>query len=247
MSADYLFYRATAEVPAPQKADPMVLGSIPQRAAAHCEPLLAASGYGWNIFAPCDFDLIWDGQLVYWRHADSETWLRLGDPAMLPMGDAFSQAAPAEYREWTHVPFLARAPEPGIVQIWSGLIVASPSGWASHIAPPSNYPRVNPVDVIEGIIETDWWFGPLITPVRILKTDVPLAFRRKSPYCQLKPIKTECFRSDIFSRARNETVAEGFDADRWANFAQALKARNEAHAKRGSYRKEATRVRKSEG
>ena len=54
---------------------------------------------------------------------------------------------------------------------------------------PANIPRSGSYELFEGIIETDRWFGPLITNMRLTKTDVPIDFRLIFP----------CFRS---SRSR---------------------------------------------
>jgi hypothetical protein len=40
----------------------------------------------------------------------------------------------------------------------------------------------------EGIVETDGWFGPLITNVRITKTDIPVDFRADFPLVQVQPL-----------------------------------------------------------
>ena len=40
----------------------------------------------------------------------------------------------------------------------------------------------------EGIVETDRWFGPLITNLRLTKTDVPIDFRPDFPLLQAQPI-----------------------------------------------------------
>lgn len=245
MPSSFVFFRATSDVPSPKRADPLVLGSISQRAALYCEPLLAASGYGWNLYPPLDFELLWDGNLTYWRELQSENWMALNPSVLLPGSDAFTESAPPQHREYTKFPFLARAPEPGIVQIWSGLIVRSPHGWASHIAPVANYPRQGSFDVVEGVIETDWWCGPMITPVRILKTDVAVTFRRSSPYCQLKPLLKECYSSDFQESFQAPIVAEEFDEQEWILLSESIAPRNNDCARRGSYRKEATRRRKS--
>ena len=42
--------------------------------------------------------------------------------------------------------------------------------------------------LLEGVIETDHWFGPLITNLRLIKTDVPIDFRQEHPMMQVQPI-----------------------------------------------------------
>ena len=45
----------------------------------------------------------------------------------------------------------------------------------------------------EGIIETDRWFGPLITNMRLAKTDVPIDFRADFPLLQVQPIPRHAY------------------------------------------------------
>ena len=52
---------------------------------------------------------------------------------------------------------------------------------------PANVPRSGNYELFEGIIETDHWFGPLITNMRLTKTDVPIDFRADFPLLQVQP------------------------------------------------------------
>ena len=45
----------------------------------------------------------------------------------------------------------------------------------------------------EGIIETDHWFGPLITNIRLTKTDVPIDFYADFPMLQVQPIPRHAY------------------------------------------------------
>ena len=47
--------------------------------------------------------------------------------------------------------------------------------------------------MFEGIIETDRWFGPLITNMRLTKTDVPIDFRADFPLLQVQPIQRNAY------------------------------------------------------
>lgn len=42
--------------------------------------------------------------------------------------------------------------------------------------------------MFEGIVETDHWFGPLITNLRLTKTNVPIDFKPDYPLLQVQPI-----------------------------------------------------------
>ena len=87
-------------------------------------------------------------------------------------------------------PLIAAGAEPGIVQIWSGLIAKTQKDWSLLIRPPANLPKSAKYESYEGIIETDVWFGPLFTNIRITKTDVPIDFWRDRPLMQIQPTTT---------------------------------------------------------
>ena len=69
----------------------------------------------------------------------------------------------------------------------------------------------------EGIIETDHWFGPLFTNLRIIKTDTPIEFRCDIPFLQVQPVPKEVY-ADKF--LRNFVVKEMHEltAQNWAQF-----------------------------
>ena len=58
---------------------------------------------------------------------------------------------------------------------------------------PVNIPRNGNYETFEGIIETDRWFGPLITNIRLTKTDVPIDFRADFPLLQVQPIPRNAY------------------------------------------------------
>jgi hypothetical protein len=53
---------------------------------------------------------------------------------------------------------------------------------------PANLPRSGGWEPFEGIVETDRWFGPLITNLRLTKTNVPIDFKPDFPLLQVQPI-----------------------------------------------------------
>ena len=43
----------------------------------------------------------------------------------------------------------------------------------------ANHPRDPRYEVLDGIIETDWWLGPIVTPIRLRKTELDPNERKK--------------------------------------------------------------------
>jgi Family of unknown function (DUF6065) len=232
------FYQLIPDAPAPRPADPEVLGSLPVRAVRFCEPVTAASGYGWWIYPPLDIDVTWDGHAVAWRLPGEERWQPVGDVVLSTFVDAFERrAAPAE-RDLSHIPVLMRGPEAGIVTLWTGLLARTAANWSILVRPLANYPRNSGYEALEGMMETDWWFGPLIATLRIVKTDTVLEFRKGRPLVQAQPVFREAYaRQTIGSLATVHGIDQMSEAD-WQRFLQALSMRNGPQASVGSYKRE---------
>src|SRR5690606_14069822 len=77
------FFRVIAQAPLPARADRAAGGTLPARAAQYCDAVIQASGFGWWMYPPMDFSLVWDGQQVHWTYAGQEAWLPL-DAAQFP-------------------------------------------------------------------------------------------------------------------------------------------------------------------
>src|SRR5436853_9391 len=60
------FYRFIEEARLPQRADRSAGGSIPTRGFRYCEPVTTASAFGWYVFPPMSFSLMWDGGTDRW-------------------------------------------------------------------------------------------------------------------------------------------------------------------------------------
>jgi hypothetical protein len=181
------FHRLIPNARLPQRADRSAAGSLPTRAFRYCEPATSASGYGYYIFPPISFSLQWDGRDVMWTWEGAGTWLPLKSAQFPGFRDLFDQVAPDEIREYSP-PFLGALQEPGLIQCWTGIVARTAPGWSLMVRPPANIPRSGSYELYEGIIETDRWFGPLITNMRLAKTDVPIDFRADFPLLQVQPI-----------------------------------------------------------
>ena len=55
------FYRLIPDAPEPRRADRSADGMLPTEAYRYCEAMASASAFGWYIYPPLNFSLIWDG------------------------------------------------------------------------------------------------------------------------------------------------------------------------------------------
>jgi len=187
-----VFHRVLPFGRLPQRADRSGAGSMPTRAFRYCEPSSSASGYGYYIFPPISFSLLWDGHDIMWTFDGASDWMPLKSAQYPGFRDVFDSIAPKEIQEYAP-PFLVAFQEPGLFQMWTGIIARTAPGWSLMVRPPVNVPRPGGYEPFEGIIETDRWFGPLITNIRLTKTDVPINFSAEFPLVQVLPLPRQSY------------------------------------------------------
>ncbi len=202
---------------APQCADRSAGGLLPTRAFRFCEAITTASAFGWYVFPPIAFSLIWDGTSIRWTYEGHDDWLPLGRAQFPHFADRFDREAPPEVRGFSP-PFLAALPEPGVVQVWPGLIARTRPGWSLLVRAPANLPRPGPFELFEGIVETDRWFGPLFTNVRLTKTDVPVLFDPAFPLYQVQPLPRSLYVEENLGRFERSEGVEGLSETDWDDF-----------------------------
>src|SRR5208282_3750155 len=88
------FYRVVSEARLPQRADRSAAGTLPARAARYCDAVTAAAAFGWYVFAPISFSLLWDGADVYWTYAGVEHWMKLDAVQFPHLRERFDGVAP---------------------------------------------------------------------------------------------------------------------------------------------------------
>jgi hypothetical protein len=215
------FYRAVPGCRAPIRADGSVLGTLPSRGFQYCEALRAASSFGWYVFPPIDFTLQWDGSQVIWTYRGAKAWYPLSSAQFPGYQACFDRAAPRRLRGFAP-PFLTAVPEPGIVQVWTGLMIGSAEDWSILVRPPANLPRSLAFDLYEGIIETDRWFGPLFTNVRLVKTDVPIHFSTETPLVQVQPLHRGTYAEEVSNGFGLVPDMTAFPAEAWSRYEQTI-------------------------
>src|ERR1700704_4193223 len=190
------FYGAVPGCRAPMRADASVLGTLPSRGFQYCEALRSASSFGWYVFPPIDFTLQWDGSQIIWTYRGAKAWYPLTSAQFQGFAAEFDRRAPKRLRGFAP-PFLSAVPEPGIVQLWTGLFVESAQNWSILVRAPANLPRSLAFDLYEGIVESDRWFGPLFTNLRLIKTDVPIHFSTETPLLQVQPLQRSTYADEV--------------------------------------------------
>jgi hypothetical protein len=242
-----LFHRIIPSARPPQRADKSAMGTLPTRAFRFCEPVVTASGFGYYVFPPIGFGLWWDGLSVKWRPAGFEEWLPLNTANVSGFPQYFDANVPEEVKGWWP-PFLGTQAEPGRVQVWTGLMVRTAPGWSTLVRPAANVPPKAGLVMSEGIIETDRWFGPLITNMQIVRTDIPLEFDPNFPLLQVQVLP----RIALDESAQNGfVVTEGlpaFGPEDWDDYYDTVIRPHVAeHRPRGQYATAARKRKKAEG
>jgi uncharacterized protein DUF6065 len=215
------FHTAIPGCRRPIRADPSVLGTLPARGFQYCEALRAASSFGWYVFPPMEFTLQWDGSQVIWSYRGAKAWYPLGSAQFPGYEAVFDRVAPRRLRGFSP-PFLTAMPEPGIVQIWTGLMIESAENWSVLIRPPANLPRNLAFDLYEGIVETDRWFGPLFTNIRLIKTDVPIQFSTEIPLVQVQPLQRSAYADGISNHFGLVVGPDAFSEQAWSRYEQTI-------------------------
>jgi hypothetical protein len=239
------FYRVFPAAPEPRRADRAAGGLIPTRALRFCDPLTSATAFGWWVFPPMGFSLLWDGSVgVFWAPEGSDSWYPLRAAQYPDFAEHFASIAPEDVGPYAP-PFLTTLIEPGNLQIFTGWIARTRPGWSSLIRQPANFPRHQGLECYEGIVETDTWFGPLFINVRLTKTDVPILIRDDQPLLLLTPIFREHYSDKLLDDVQIVGSLGDWTGAEWDGFRRTLVAPHKMdHRPPGLYATAARRRRK---
>jgi hypothetical protein len=101
-------------------------------------------------------------------------------------------------------------------------MVESAENWSVLVRPPANLPRHLAFDLYEGIVETDRWFGPLFTNVRLIKTDVPIHFSTEIPLIQVQPLHRSTYADEVSNAFTVLDNPRRFPAEAWQRYEQTI-------------------------
>jgi hypothetical protein len=230
------FYRLIPDAPAPRRADRSADGMLPTRGYRYCEALASASAFGWYIYPPLNFSLVWDGVEIAWTYEGAEDWYPARSVQFPGFRRLFEEVAPDPVKPLAPT-FLAVAREPGVVQIWSGYLARTAPGWALLSRGPANIPRTQGYEHFEGIIDSETWFGPLFTNVRLTRTNSPVEFHVRYPLFQVQPLLRQCYDETHF-----EVVGlSDLSAADWQAFEATIRPNTDQMRMMGHYAKDARR------
>jgi len=215
------FYRLIPGMRQPERADQAAAGTMPARAFRLCEAMRSASAFGWYLYPPIGFTVMWDGgSEMVWTYAGAEAWHAVTTTHFPGFPSHFDRMAPVDLKPFVP-PFLAAFKEPGILQIWTGVIARTASGWSLLVRSPANLVHSKAYDFLEGIIKTDSWFGPLFTTIRLTRINAPIEFSPEVPFLQVQPVH----RAQCYDKLDNYQVVpnmSGLTQDDWGAFRNTL-------------------------
>lgn len=239
------FYRLVSGARLPQRADRSAAGTLPTRASRHCDAVTTAASFGWWLFPPIDFSLLWDGEDIYWTWGDRTDWLPLSTAQFPDFASEFDTAAP-HAGQGCSPPFLTALPEPGLVQIWSGLIARTAPDWSLLIRPLANMPQRGGYALYEGIVETDRWFGPLFTNLRLTRTHAPVRFQSDFPFAQMQPLPRNAYADETMDAVTYVPQLGDLTSGDWDDYIQTVVQPNDDPGRpHGQYAIAARRRRKA--
>jgi Family of unknown function (DUF6065) len=240
-----------SDIRPPERASGSVRGSLPSRAVQHCPPVTAASGLGWYIFPPVDFALRWDGQETSWSllvENEPAEWrslaggydakLQVLTDAVAALPERFSADADIFDFQDRGVSFLDADPRAQhTLEITTGTVARTSPGWCLLARGVPNWPNDGGHQVLEGLVETDWYRSTIPTILRLTTPGKVVRFYRDTPLMLLQPVHRSTFaalgRADL-------TVCRGlaeWPDDLWAEYVDMRRKRQDP-TKRSAYRRE---------
>lgn len=231
----------------PMRADRAALGTLPVAALQYCEAITSASAFGWYAFPPLSFHVQWDGTNFIWTHDEGASWFPVRSEHLPNFADEFDASSPSDLVGLAP-PMLTAIAQPGVLQIWTGVMMRTRAGWSALVRPPANLARSRDYEPYEGIIETDRWFYPLFTNVRMISADKPVFFDQHKPLLQVQPLRRETYDEATLRTAEFLDGLEAFTPRDWDDYRASLSERGKNPMMLpGRYAREVRKTSKAEG
>lgn len=229
------FYQLVEGGLPPRKASRSANGSLPTDGFRYCEPVRTASGFGWYVYLPLEFWLLWDGAEVQWTIDGGAHWHPLAGAIQYPgFSDRFDAAAPDGCRGYAP-PFIVRGTEHDGLQIWTGAMISTAPGIAALLRSPANLDWRTDYTAWEGVVETDAWFGPLFLNIRLRKAGAPIVFRPTQPFLQVQPVPRALLKQTADASLQTVEGVQGLAPADWQAYADTVVRRMQTRRRLGDY------------
>lgn len=252
---DVEFFLFNPDVPPPVPASSTMRGALPLRAVQKCAPLTDATGFGWYLFPPVDFALRWDGQTTdFSRLVDNEPvhWQSLsgGYDLTLDEDQVALARAPERFKPDFDVfddhdgkiTFIDVDPRQGnTCEITPNMLARTSPGWCLLVRNPPNWPPPRDHQILEGVLDTDWYGAGVPIILRLLETNRVVRFYRTLPWAVMQPVPRVAVRAAHTGSGMRVTQGiENFPDDIWARFVEGRR-RRAAGLGQGTYKVEQSR------
>jgi len=225
----------------PRRASKDVQGTLSVAALRHCKPVQEANQWGYDLFLPFDLALRWDGAGSIELSFDVDgtgvgaEWLTLMPHCHYPdFADYWAQYAPAHLSQDVP-PFVTLGEDWSLVQIWSGVLARTRQDWSLLVRGPVNDSRRSlGYEVLEGIIATDRFSGPLPAILRLVTPNTEIYIPAHRPFVRVVPI----YRPHYDERLLDEFAVGGFadlPADYWQSYTEWVARIVDPESRRGEY------------
>jgi Family of unknown function (DUF6065) len=142
------------------------MDAFEDRHAYRCLPLTIANTHGWQVLAPVDFEVSWNGG----ASAKDLTVEALG---AMPGNAPFEHFATSNFSR-------------GVVTMHTGYLFRTPPGWNLLAGGPFNTPKPG-IAPLTGIMETDWLPYPFTMNWQMLQPGA-IRFEKQEPFCAIMPV-----------------------------------------------------------
>ncbi len=109
-------------------------------------------------------------------------------------------------------------------------------GWSLLVRPPANLATPGGYSLYEGIVETDRWFGPLFTNLRLTRTHKPVHLKANFPLLQVQPLPREAYAEQTLNATAIVPNMHDMNDDDWDAYYSTIVAPGEnPNRPHGSY------------
>ena len=116
------------------------------------------------------------------------------------------------------------------------MIARTAPGWSLLVRPVANLPPGGGYAVFEGIVETDRWYGPLFTNVRLTRTNAPIEFDPEFPLLQVQPVHRNVYDEANIASYRVVQDLRSLKPQDWESFHQTvIRPSADPNRPRGAY------------